>query len=241
VSELADGLTTLLGERHSCRGFLPRAVPKETITRILGMAQRTPSWCNSQPWQVIVTSGAATIGSSVTANVSEGATLELAGSVSALAAGPSRVFITNNSTVAGVIVTGTNQRTGPIEGSGNLTITAAADLTADHILQSAIIVQGTPGALGRLTIAASDSTGSPLNGDAVAATALDSRAVPVTPALVGTTPLAPSLGFPESEIAGFAESSTDGGLSVPEPSTIVLALVALCGAVCCGAFRHGQG
>jgi nitroreductase len=60
VSELADGLTTLLGERHSCRGFLPRAVPQETIARFLEMAQRTPSWCNSQPWQVIVTSGAAT-------------------------------------------------------------------------------------------------------------------------------------------------------------------------------------
>jgi nitroreductase len=60
VTGLADGLTTLLGERHSCRGFLPHAVPRETIARFLEMAQRTPSWCNSQPWQVIVTSGAAT-------------------------------------------------------------------------------------------------------------------------------------------------------------------------------------
>ena len=60
MSGLANGLATLLRERHSCRGFLPRAVPRETIARFLEMAQRTPSWCNSQPWQVIVTSGAAT-------------------------------------------------------------------------------------------------------------------------------------------------------------------------------------
>jgi nitroreductase len=60
VTELADGLMKLLGERHSCRAFLPRAVPRKTIERFLEMAQRTPSWCNSQPWQVIVTSGAAT-------------------------------------------------------------------------------------------------------------------------------------------------------------------------------------
>jgi nitroreductase len=35
-------------------------VPRETIAQILSMAQRTASWCNSQPWQVTITSGAAT-------------------------------------------------------------------------------------------------------------------------------------------------------------------------------------
>jgi nitroreductase len=47
----------LLSERHSCRGFLPQAVPHAVIVRILELAQRTASWCNSQPWQVVVTSG----------------------------------------------------------------------------------------------------------------------------------------------------------------------------------------
>jgi nitroreductase len=60
LAHLADSLATLLAERHSCRAFLPRPVPRETIGRVLEMAQRTPSWCNTQPWQVIVTSGAAT-------------------------------------------------------------------------------------------------------------------------------------------------------------------------------------
>ncbi len=56
----ADTLTHLLTERHSCRAFLPRAVPQDVITRLLETSQRTASWCNSQAWQLIVTSGAAT-------------------------------------------------------------------------------------------------------------------------------------------------------------------------------------
>lgn len=55
-----DTLARLLGERWTCRQFRPDAVPQETIERLLTLAQRTPSWCNSQPWQVEVTSGEAT-------------------------------------------------------------------------------------------------------------------------------------------------------------------------------------
>ncbi len=50
----------LLKERYSCRAFLPRQVDTATITRILEIAQRTPSWCNSQPWQAVITRGAGT-------------------------------------------------------------------------------------------------------------------------------------------------------------------------------------
>jgi nitroreductase len=60
VTAQADNLRQLLEERHSCRAFLPKTVPDETITRILEMAQRTASWSNSQAWQVVVASGAAT-------------------------------------------------------------------------------------------------------------------------------------------------------------------------------------
>ena len=49
----------LLGERYSCRAFRPDPVPRPTIERILKAAQRTASWCNSQPWQVVVASGEA--------------------------------------------------------------------------------------------------------------------------------------------------------------------------------------
>ena len=53
-------LETLLGRRHSCRGFRPDPVPRALVERMLTIAQRTASWCNSQPWQVVVTFGAET-------------------------------------------------------------------------------------------------------------------------------------------------------------------------------------
>ena len=59
-ANLTAGLETLLMRRYSCRAFLPRPVPRATIERILAIAQRSASWCNAQPWQVIVTSGAGT-------------------------------------------------------------------------------------------------------------------------------------------------------------------------------------
>jgi len=62
VSEPAESqmLAGLLARRYSCRGFLPKPVPHETIEAILSIAQLTASWCNSQAWQVIVTEGEAT-------------------------------------------------------------------------------------------------------------------------------------------------------------------------------------
>ncbi len=56
----AQTLERLLADRYSCRGFLAEPVADAVIERILAMAQRAPSWCNAQPWQVIVTRGEAT-------------------------------------------------------------------------------------------------------------------------------------------------------------------------------------
>ena len=52
-------LEELLNERYSVRAFLPQEVPRETIEHLLKVAQRTASWCNSQPWQVLIASGEA--------------------------------------------------------------------------------------------------------------------------------------------------------------------------------------
>lgn len=52
-------LTSLLTARHSCRAFLPDPVPEETIRAVLSLAQRTPSWRNTQAWQVHLVSGGA--------------------------------------------------------------------------------------------------------------------------------------------------------------------------------------
>lgn len=56
----AAALERLLHGRWSCRGFDPAPVPRATIERLLTLAQRTPSWCNTQPWRLVLTSGAET-------------------------------------------------------------------------------------------------------------------------------------------------------------------------------------
>lgn len=50
-----DTLHSLLMRRHSCRAFLDKPVPKADIEKIIEVAGRVPSWCNAQPWQVMVT------------------------------------------------------------------------------------------------------------------------------------------------------------------------------------------
>src|ERR1700746_2218434 len=55
-----ETLERLTSRRRSCRSFLPQPVARTSIIRILDMAQKTASWCNSQPWRVIVTSGVET-------------------------------------------------------------------------------------------------------------------------------------------------------------------------------------
>ncbi|WP_170573277.1 nitroreductase [Ruegeria atlantica] len=55
-----SNLNQLLTARHSCRAFLSDPVPKDQIKQILTCAARVPSWCNAQPWHVVITSGAET-------------------------------------------------------------------------------------------------------------------------------------------------------------------------------------
>lgn len=52
-------LDRLLRERFSCRAFRPDPVPLATLRAIIELAGRAPSWCNAQPWQVSLLSGAA--------------------------------------------------------------------------------------------------------------------------------------------------------------------------------------
>ncbi len=52
-----ETLERLMSSRFSCRGFRPQPVPRSDIERILAVAQRTASWCNAQPWQLVITSG----------------------------------------------------------------------------------------------------------------------------------------------------------------------------------------
>jgi nitroreductase len=50
----------ILSARHSCRAFLPDPVEKKAVQDIVTAAQKVPSWCNAQPWQLTITAGKAT-------------------------------------------------------------------------------------------------------------------------------------------------------------------------------------
>ena len=51
-------ISRLLDMRYSCRAYETRDVPRKLQEEIFTEAQKAASWCNSQPWQVTVVSGA---------------------------------------------------------------------------------------------------------------------------------------------------------------------------------------
>ncbi|HEV2973010.1 MAG TPA: autotransporter-associated beta strand repeat-containing protein [Pirellulales bacterium] len=203
-----------------------------------------------------IASGAATVAAGATATVASGATLELAGSVSALgSAGGNRVHIVNNSTTSGVVVSGTNQVVGGIDGLGNVQVSAGSDLTADHIAQNSLVIGGTMNSPGMVTIDASDSSGNPLDaalgglsadGTRSVSTTL-SRGIAFADSLQPTAPFAsgapsssnldpPSAeGFSGDPIPAGPGADPIGGnpTGVPEPSSIALCLMAMGGGVLC--------
>ncbi|MGW2471184.1 nitroreductase [Streptomyces bauhiniae] len=60
VQAVSAGFKRLLDDRWSCRAYQPGQVPDDVIAEMLRIAQRTASWCNTQPWQVYLTKGEAT-------------------------------------------------------------------------------------------------------------------------------------------------------------------------------------
>jgi nitroreductase len=53
-------LRRLMVSRYSCRAFKSNPVPGPVVRRVLELTQLTASWCNAQPWHVIVTGAEAT-------------------------------------------------------------------------------------------------------------------------------------------------------------------------------------
>ncbi len=186
-------------------------------------------------------SGTATIGTAVTATVNDSATLELAGSVAALSSGANRVNITNSSNAAaGVLVSGTQQQVGGIDGSGTTQVNAGSDLTANHIIQNALIIGGTAGSPALVTIAASDASGNPLDaarGGPLGQSSDFALADPMTPSgpfAAGATNTANLSSGDNIERAFLSTRNPAAGgnrSAVPEPSTLLLVLVAVTGVV----------
>lgn len=57
MSDAYDTMDAVFAARFSCRAFTPDPVPHGDIERIISLARRVPSWCNAQPWQLVITSG----------------------------------------------------------------------------------------------------------------------------------------------------------------------------------------
>ena len=47
----------LMKERHSARDFLQKEIPEEILKKIVQISLDSPSWCNSQPWNIYVVTG----------------------------------------------------------------------------------------------------------------------------------------------------------------------------------------
>jgi autotransporter-associated beta strand protein len=192
-----------------------------------------------------VASGSPSVGSGVTATISNGATLELANSVSALSSGTNRVNITNNSTAPGILVSGTHQQVGNIDGSGTTQVNAGSDLTANHIIQSALVIGGTSTSHGLVTIDASDASGNPLAETGVGGPGVGAEGLSSTPFSAGSSvsdPLPPnSDGFSGGPIlagqAGDGGPPSNNSSAVPEPSTVILLALAFLSMVGCTRWR----
>ncbi len=210
------------------------------VTGALNLANNTAVRVATGKLRFTAASGAAVIGTGTSATVFSGATLELAGSVSALsssASPASRVNVVNNSTQASggsLLVSGTNQQVGAITGPGDTVVNTSSDLTANSIVQNALVIGGDATHPSVVTIDASDSSGNPLAAPALTvAGSLHQSPLPVAPfggsSLVAGGTSTASLGSLPGGSLGTGLGSLGGTSAVPEPSTFVLMAVAAIG------------
>ncbi len=181
----------------------------------------------------VVNSGTASVGSGATATISGTGVLELASSVSVLGvASPAadRVTISNTSSAAaGLLVSAGHQQVGAISGTGNVQINANASLTANSIIAGALTIGGQSGIPGKATIAVSNASGLPLDSGAD----LGAGAVVASSSSAGVFSGSGDIGFyigppldagPEPVAGPTVDASP-----VPEPSAIVILVLALLG------------
>ena len=59
---LAAVVDRVMAGRFSCRAYDTRQVPRDVLEQLVRMARSSPSWCNTQPWEIVITEGKATEG-----------------------------------------------------------------------------------------------------------------------------------------------------------------------------------
>ena len=216
ISKSGAGLWVLSGANNYSGGTTVSAGTLEFDTAPT-IDNNTTFQVNGGTLRFKVATGTANVGTGVTATVASGGTLELAGSVAALAAGANRVNITNSSTApAGLLVSGSNQQVGKISGAGTTQVNAGSSLIANDIVQGALAIGGTSTSHGLVTIDASNASGNPLASLAAPADSTPEVAL-------GAEPVGASAAGPVGD--------------VPEPSSVILFAIgglAIGGARCNG-------
>jgi hypothetical protein len=151
--------------------------------------------------------------------------------------------INNSSTPAGLLVSGTGQHVGRIDGTGTTQVNAGSDLTADHIVQAVLVIGGTATSHGVARIAASDRSGNPLGEPQAGGLGIAGSLAAAEPfGAAGSS----SSDSPPPSAAGFSgdpfpasgtPNSRDGTSPVPEPAALLLALIGLGAVVALRALR----
>ncbi len=216
-----------------------------------------------------VSPGAASIGSNVMATVASGATLELAGSVSNLSSGtaPSALpgaqpsaqpadaqfpdahpslltapFKTSLFNSGLIVISGINQIVGGIDGPGTTDIKPGAHLTVDHINQRSLIIEGTSGNNGVLTIDASDASGRSLADPSVSTGLVLTNSLIPTPLPLTSFNLSRLLAERTADFSAVRPVGLAAALrsptAVPEPSSLVMAILAIGAALAASRVRR---
>jgi hypothetical protein len=190
-------------------------------------------------------SNASTVATGSSVTVASGATLELAGTASALSDGTNNVNVVNNSraTGGGLLSSGTSQNVGFISGTGDTDVAAGSDLTTDGIIQDSLVIGGSSGNLGLVTIRAS-SNSMVMAGDPAGGT----EGLAVAGSLTSSPLFGSGAGALAADGRSFADfgspalgSASSGSTSVPEPATWLLASIAVAGLVAVRRFRREIG
>src|SRR5207245_9157845 len=139
--------------------------------------------------------------------------------------GGNRMPISNNSISLGLVVSGMNQVVGAIDGSGNTQVNAGSDLTADHIIQNALVIGGSMSGPATMTIDASDASGNPLDQSSglVLAGSLTPRD-PFGAGDIGSTHLSSGDSTDLAALSPGNSAVNDNSSPIPAPATLVLAL-----------------